>query len=115
MRSKRDKRVGGNWMFSTTDKRGLYRESTGLAEAKMDVRAFRVQMIPALAMETVCCSMASWRIARVVSLILSNSSMQQTPWSLNTNAPDSKTSSFVSTSRMTEAVRPTAEEPFPEV
>jgi hypothetical protein len=35
---------------------GSYRELMGLAAAKMDVRAFRVVMIPALAMETVCCS-----------------------------------------------------------
>lgn len=28
----------------------------GFAEARIDVRAFRVVMIPALAIETVCCS-----------------------------------------------------------
>lgn len=41
-------------MFSTTDNLGLYRLSLGLAEARMDVREFREQMIPALAIETVC-------------------------------------------------------------
>ncbi len=43
-------------MFSTTDKRGLYLLSRGFADAKMDVLAFNVQMMPALAMDTVCCS-----------------------------------------------------------
>lgn len=33
-----------------------YFEPTGLAAARMDVRALRVVMIPAFAMETVCCS-----------------------------------------------------------
>ena len=95
------------------------------------MRAFRVQMMPALAMETVCCScgwngrgraatqirddcgawrpaavsgaavaaipdrdgtadqptMTSWSTERVESFILSNSSMQQIPPSLRTNAP----------------------------
>ena len=35
---------------------GLYLDPTGLAAAKMDVRALRVVIIPALAIETVCCS-----------------------------------------------------------
>lgn len=38
---------------------GSYREFIGLAAARMEVRAFRVVMIPALAMETVCCSCLS--------------------------------------------------------
>jgi hypothetical protein len=46
---------------------GLYLDCTGFAEARMHVRAFSVAIIPALAMETVCCSMASWSMARVVS------------------------------------------------
>ena len=46
---------------------GLYRLSTGLAEARMEVRALRVQMIPALAIDTVCCSITSCRIDRVES------------------------------------------------
>ena len=58
-------------MFSTTLKDGLYRDSTGLADARIEVRALSVAMIPALAMLTVCCSMASCRIARVVPDILS--------------------------------------------
>lgn len=35
---------------------GLYFELTGLAAARIDVRAFSVVMMPALAIETVCCS-----------------------------------------------------------
>jgi hypothetical protein len=82
---------------------GSYRELIGLAAAKMDVRAFRVVMIPALAIETVCCSyslapvtvnsngeghtMTSCRTERVESDILSNSSIQHTPPSERTSAP----------------------------
>ena len=72
-------------------------------------------MMPALAMETVCCSMTSCNIDRALSDILSNSSMQQIPLSESTRAPDSRTMSFDSGSRVTYAVRPTAEEPLPEV
>jgi hypothetical protein len=36
----------------------------GLAAAKMEVRAFRVVMIPALAMDTVCCS---YKLASAIS------------------------------------------------
>jgi len=46
-------------MFSTTDFLGLYFESIGFAAARTAVLALRVQMIPALATETVCCSIAS--------------------------------------------------------
>ena len=69
---------------------------TVLAAARIDVRALSVQIIPALATEIVCCSMASWRTDRVVSSILSNSSMQQIPLSLSTNAPLSRIKSYVS-------------------
>jgi len=46
-------------MFSTTDSFGSYFEFTGLAAAKIAVLALRVQMIPALATDTVYCSIAS--------------------------------------------------------
>ncbi len=77
--------------------------------------------------------MTSCRTLRVASDILSNSSIQQTPPSLNTSAPLcaecqspslvcrrirvylSRTSCFESGSRVTYAVRPTADEPFPDV
>ena len=39
-------------MLSITDSRGLYRLSTGLADARIAVRAFRVQITPAFAMDT---------------------------------------------------------------
>ena len=74
-------------MFSTTLRRALYRDSTGFAEAKIDVLAFKLAMMPAFVMDTVCCSMASCRMALVVSFILSNSSIQHIPLSDNTNAP----------------------------
>ena len=87
MRSKRDNKVGDKLMFSTIDNFGLYRDSMGFADAKTEVLAFKVAMIPALATETVCCSMASCKMDRAESDILSNSSMQQTPRSDNTSAP----------------------------
>ena len=46
-------------MLSTTESLGSYLEFTGFAAAKIAVREFSVQMIPALATDTVCCSMAS--------------------------------------------------------
>ena len=46
-------------MLSTTERFGSYFESIGLAEASTEVRELSEQMIPALAIETVCCSIAS--------------------------------------------------------
>lgn len=46
-------------MFSTTESLGSYFEFTGFAAAKIAVLAFKVQIIPALATETVCYSIAS--------------------------------------------------------
>lgn len=43
-------------MFFPTVAALLYLEPMGLAAAKIEVRALRVVMIPALAIETVCCS-----------------------------------------------------------
>jgi len=74
-------------MFSTTDNRESNLDLTGLAHARTDVRALRVVMIPALAMEIVCDSMTSCSTDLVESDILSNSSMQQTPPSDSTSAP----------------------------
>ena len=45
---------------------GLYQDLTRLTEARMEVRAVRVVIMPALVMETVCCSMVLWRMAHVV-------------------------------------------------
>mmetsp|Transcript_13665 Transcript_13665/g.57836 ORF Transcript_13665/g.57836 Transcript_13665/m.57836 type:complete len:221 (+) Transcript_13665:706-1368(+) len=115
MRSKRESRVGGSWMLSTTLMAGLYLDPTGFADASTEVLALRTAMMPALAIETVCCSITSCRVDRAPSLILSNSSMQQMPRSDKTSAPDSSTMSFVSGSLCTYAVRPTADEPLPDV
>lgn len=46
-------------MFYTTESFGLYFESMGLAAARIAVLEFKVQIIPALAMDTVYCSIAS--------------------------------------------------------
>ncbi len=46
-------------MFWGTGRLTLYLLPIGLAEARILVRAFRVVMIPALAIETVCCSITS--------------------------------------------------------
>ena len=102
-------------MLSTTDNLGSYFEFTGLAAAKIAVLAFKVQIIPAFATETVCYSIASWRITLVFSSILSNSSIQQIPLSDKTKAPLSKMISLVSGSLVTYTVNPTADDPLPEV
>ena len=73
------------------------------------------QCKPTLAMEMVCCSITSWMAVRSPSIILSNSSMQQTPRSANTSAPPSSIISPVTGSFITAAVRPTPEEPLPVV
>lgn len=101
IRSNLDNKVGGRLMFSTTVFFLLYLLSTGFAAAKMAVLVFREATIPALAIEMVYYSMASWSIDLVWSSILSNSSMQQIPMSESTRAPDSRTISLVSGSRVT--------------
>jgi len=97
-------KVGGRSIFLVMGKSGLYFELTGLAAARIEVRAFRVVIILALAIDTVCCSFSggvrkvwkalldlltitSCKALLVASDILSNSSMQQTPPSLSTSAP----------------------------
>ena len=115
MRSNLERRVGGNLILSTTDIYGLYLELTGFAAARIAVLAFREQIIPAFATDTVCYSIASWRITLVFSSILSNSSMQHIPLSERTSAPLSNTNSLVSGSLVTYTVRPTADDPFPDV
>lgn len=44
-------------MFLVMGQLRLYFDPTGFAAARIEVRALRVVMIPALAMETVCCSL----------------------------------------------------------
>lgn len=52
----RERRVGGRWILSMTERRGLYRDSLGFAHANTEVRAFNEAIIPAFAIDTVCCS-----------------------------------------------------------
>lgn len=80
-------------MFYITDFFLSYLDPMGLAAARMAVREFNWHTIPAFAIEIVCCSIAYSRIKRLFSSILSNSSMQQIPRSLSTNAPLSSTNS----------------------
>jgi len=55
-RSKREMRVGGRSMLRVMGQLRLYLLPTGLAAARIEVRALSVVMMPALAIETVCCS-----------------------------------------------------------
>jgi hypothetical protein len=96
MRSNLERRVGGSFIFYTTESFVLYFDSTGFAAARIAVLALSVQIIPAFATDTVCYSMASCKMFLVPSSILSNSSMQQIPLSDRTSAPLSRTISFVS-------------------
>ena len=102
-------------MFCTTDCFVSYLDLIGLAAARIAVLAFNWDTIPALATDMVYYSIASCNIVLAFSSILSNSSMQHIPISDNTKAPDSKTISPVSGSRPTNTVRPTADEPLPDV
>lgn len=61
-----------------------------MAAAKIEVREFSTVVIPALAIDMVYYSIASWIATLSWTLILSNSSMQTIPPSANTNAPPSK-------------------------
>ena len=54
--------------------------------------------IPALAIEMVCCSMASWIATWSLTSILSNSSIQQIPLSASISAPASMQNSLLSCS-----------------
>lgn len=62
IRSKRDNKAGDKLIFSTTDFFLSYLELTGFAAAKIEVLEFNWQTIPALAIEIVCCYIASNRI-----------------------------------------------------
>jgi hypothetical protein len=63
--------VGGRSILAGMGSLGSYRELIGFAAAKMEVRAFRVVMIPALAMDTVCCS---YKLAPTISRIATGKS-----------------------------------------
>mmetsp|Transcript_29811 Transcript_29811/g.78209 ORF Transcript_29811/g.78209 Transcript_29811/m.78209 type:complete len:247 (-) Transcript_29811:1274-2014(-) len=90
MRSNRDRMVDWNSMFSSASLVSSHRPKAELAAAMTEVRELSVVVIPALAIEMVCCSIASWIATRSDSLILSNSSMHTTPPSARTIAPPSR-------------------------
>jgi hypothetical protein len=49
-------RVGGKSIFRVMGSSTSYFDPTGLAAARIDALALRVVIIPALAIDTVCCS-----------------------------------------------------------
>lgn len=67
-----------------------YLPKIGLAAANMEHLALSLVVIPALAIEIVYYSIASCIATLSSALILSNSSMQQTPPDAKTNAPASR-------------------------
>ena len=113
--SKRERIGSERSTFSANESDASYRDPFGLAAAMTAQRACSVAVIPALAMEIDCCSIASWIDVRSPSFILSNSSIRQTPLSASTSAPPSSVHSRVTGSLCTDAVRPTAEAPWPVV
>mmetsp|Transcript_41672 Transcript_41672/g.79645 ORF Transcript_41672/g.79645 Transcript_41672/m.79645 type:complete len:456 (+) Transcript_41672:753-2120(+) len=115
IKSKRLRMVVCKSMFSAAVFMSSYRPEGGLAAAITAARELSTVVIPALAMEMVCCSIASWMATRSSARILSNSSMHTTPPSASTMAPACNVFSLVPGSRMMEAVSPAAEDPFPEV
>merc|ERR1719265_1491291 len=79
IRSNLESNADDRLMFSCGDSFLLYRPYTGFAAARIEVRAFREVVIPALAIEMVYRSITSWLLVLSLSSILSNSSMQQIP------------------------------------
>ena len=115
IKSNLDINAGGRLRFLFIGNFLLYLPYRGFAAAKIDVLAFKVVVIPALAIEMVYYSITSWIEVLSDSFILSNSSIQQTPLSAKTKAPASKEISPVEGSFITEAVKPTPDEPLPVV
>lgn len=67
-----------------------YQPIIGFIAAKIEHLAFKVAYIPALVIDIVYYSIASWIATVSLSIILSNSSIQHIPLSANINAPASK-------------------------
>ena len=82
---------------------------------KIDVRAFKVAWIPALAIRNGLLFHGFVDGNLIEMSILSNSSIAQIPLSANIKAPASIVKSPVSSSFKTEAVKPAALDAFPEV
>lgn len=68
-RSNLEINVGGKSMLRVIGQLRLYLDPTGFAAARIEVRAFNVVMIPAFAIETVCCSFRHTHMTRVRSLL----------------------------------------------
>ena len=113
--SNRDRIGSGKLTLSANVRDTSYLPPSGFAAAITAQRACSWVTIPALEMEIVCCSMASWIDTRSLSFILSNSSIKQTPLSASTKPPPSSTHSRVTGSLCTPAVSPTADAPLPVV
>jgi len=59
IKSKRESKAAGKFIFLCGVNLLSYRPYKGLAAAKIEVLAFRVVVIPALAIDIVCCYMTS--------------------------------------------------------
>ena len=116
MRSKREMSAGGR---SICEDRVSASWSNlpclGLAAASMEHLHWRVAVIPALATEIFCDSMASWSEDLSCSDILSSSSMHARPLSARTRAPASRVYPSPPKSSLTAAaVRPAADADLPD-
>merc|ERR1719469_1858678 len=109
--SKRDKMVDSKSICSDEDAKSSYVPNRGFAAASTLHLVFNIVVIPAFAIEMVCCSMASCIATRSFGSILSNSSMQTIPPSANTIAPPSREKPLASF--VIAAVNPAALEPLP--
>ncbi len=90
IKSNRERIVGGKLTCSEIALYSSKRPNFGFAAARMEQRARKVARMPALAMLTVCCSIASCIAPLSFGSILSNSSMQAMPPSASTRAPASR-------------------------
>ena len=111
-KSNRESNGADIFKFSRTLFDRSYRPLCGFAAAKMVVRAGKDALAPPLFTETLCCSMASSKLA-CSDFILSNSSTQQTPPCANATAPASNVGAPDVGSRDTVAVKPAVEADLP--
>ncbi len=99
-----------------TSEIGWKRPAFGFAAANTAHRVCRLALMPALAMEMRCCSIASCMLDRSLSFILSNSSMAASPRSASTKAPASRVHRPSALASCTAAaVSPAAEADMPDV
>eukprot|EP00962_Isochrysis_galbana_P022005 scaffold6529_cov121-Isochrysis_galbana.AAC.5 len=112
--SKRERRGEGRPVLTGTPCSRSYTGAFGLHAAKTEHFVRSLQTNPALATESVCCSIASCMAPRSCSRIESNSSMAQMPPSASTKAPASSIHSPPA-SRTAVDVRPAAVAPMPVV